>query len=259
MGKLLAVSFVLFFTIQTSFRVLAQEVVDVPARGTITRILIESPETPKAMVALFTGGKGVVKIKADGKLKKARGNFAVRTRFELQKLGLATAVVDAPADMLDDLRPHRGSKEYAESMRAVIGYLKTRFKIPVWLHGTSRGTNSVTAIASDLSGTPERPDGIVVSATVFRGYKFHNVFNYYLEKIGGPVLILHHKDDACRVTPPDDVEKFIKELRQASLVKSIFYEGGSPKGDECQARHYHGFNGIEKKVMADLANFILRH
>lgn len=238
---------------------LDKKVVDVPARDTAVRLLIEGPDNPKAVVAIFAGGKGVLEIQSSGRLTKMSGNFAVRTRYTLHRLGLATAVVDAPADMLDDLRRHRGSAEYTQSIQAAIRYLKNHLKVPVWLHGTSRGTSSVAGVASNIKSAADLPDGIVLSSSVFRGRnKGFTVFDFYLEKITGPVLIMHHKEDSCAVTPPDDVGKLAKELKAAAVIKTLIFEGGEPRGRVCNARHYHGFNGIEDKVIADMAAFVLK-
>ena len=232
------------------------EIIDVPARGTFTRLIVEQPSDPKAVVAIFAGGKGVVNIRENGR-HGMRGNFAVRTRSLLRDESIATAVVDAPADMMDDLRLHRDSSEYAESMRAVLRYLKDRFKLPIWLHGTSRGSVSIAAIATILAETPEKPDGLVFSASLFRQAKYgFNVFVFDLGKISGPVLISHHKWDACAYTSPQDIPKFKAALNNAAVSVKL-YEGGSARGGDCRARHYHGFNQIEHDVVADMAKFVL--
>jgi hypothetical protein len=74
----------------------------------------------------------------------------------------------------------------------------------------------------------------------------------------GRVLIAHHRSDQCPYTSPDDVPKLEKALTAAGPVRAIYFEGGDePRSRACQARHYHGFFGIEDQVLADMANFIL--
>jgi hypothetical protein len=246
----------LFVILILPFSNLSAEVVDIPARGTHTRLLVEGPENPKAVVALFAGSKGVINIQENGR-HGMRGNFAVRTRGLLQDKDIVTVVVDAPADMQDDLRLHRNSADYVASLQVVLRYLKDRFKVPVWLHGTSRGAVSIAAIATKLSDTLEKPDGLVFSASLFRQAKRgFNVFVFDLEKISGPVLIMHHKKDACANTSPGDIGKFEAALKNASVTIKL-YEGGKAKGGECRARHHHGFFKIEDEVIADMAAYIL--
>ncbi len=256
-----------FFVLSTAFLFLvlapaatqAAETVDVPARGTHTRILLDGPNNPKAVVALFAGGQGVLGLREDGRIRILRGNFALRTADLLHARDIATAIVDAPDDMQDDLRRHRGSAEFTQSIAAVFKYLREKYKVPVWAHGTSRGTTSVVAAVSNTKDPAARPDGIILSSSMLgdsgRGYY---VFDFSLEKITGPVLIAHHRSDQCRYTSPDDVPKLEKALSAAGPVKTSFYEGGDePRSDPCQARHYHGFLGIEDKVLSDMADFIL--
>ncbi len=46
-------------------------------------------------------------------------------------------------------------------------------------------------------------------------------------------------------------------LTNAKLVKVLWYEGGSGmRGSTCGAKHYHGFIGIEAKVVADIMAWI---
>ncbi|MCI0501646.1 MAG: hypothetical protein L0Y61_07855 [Epsilonproteobacteria bacterium] len=58
-----------------------QNVVDIPTRHNIhERLLVLSPDMPKAVVVLFAGGHGGLQISSDGKFGLGRGNFLIRTR-----------------------------------------------------------------------------------------------------------------------------------------------------------------------------------
>lgn len=234
-------------------------VIDIPTRDTTIRILLEWENDPQAIVALFTGGKGVAGIRDDGKIAIARGNFAVRTRKHLHSAGIASAVVDRAADMPDDIRGQRGTIKHYEDIGAVVGFLRKRFGAPVWLHGTSRGSVSVANAASNLEQSATSPDGVIFSASMLKlANQGNHVFDFYLDRIKMPVLILHHRDDACSVTPASEVPRFAAELKAATRLKTIFYEGGhKPRSGPCAGRHAHGFFGIEKRVLGDLAKFVL--
>ena len=241
-----------------------KEVVDLETGGTTTRLLIEAPDNPKAVLAIFTGGMGVVEINSFGSIIWGEGNFAVRTRDNFRESGFATAVVDVPQAIKKKVlqrkaKFYRQSPKYPTMMQFVMRHLREKFGVPVWLHGTSRGAISVTAIAAALAGTADAPDGIVASASVFvkaRGKRL-SVHDMDLGRITAPVLIVHHKDDACHVTPVSGVDAFARALSASSEVTRLLYSGGRPVGGKCKPNHYHGFEGIEKKVVKGMAEHIL--
>lgn len=230
---------------------------DVNSRGKTTRLLVEKGDNPFAVVVLFAGGKGVLNISEDGKIGWGKGNFLIRTAKHFRKNGAITAVIDAPSDRPSDMYFFRGTEKHAQDVGAVIRHLRAKYSLPVWLIGTSRGTNSVANAGARLK--TGKPDGIVLTATVLepsnQGYE--HVMGMALDKIELPVLIAHHQKDACYVTPPSGVKRLKEALKNAKPVKVLWYEGARrPRGSECGARHYHGFIGIEKKVVADIMAWI---
>ena len=224
------------------------EVQDIQSRGQTTRLLVEKGDNPVAVVVLFAGGKGVLKISEDGGLGWGRGNFLVRTAKHFRKNGAITAVIDGPSDRPSDLYFFRSTEKHAQDIGAVIKHLRAKYSLPVWLAGTSRGTNSVANAAVRLKGG-DRPDGIVLTATVTEPSNkgLDHVMIMALNKIEMPVLIAHHKKDECYVTPPSGVNRLKEALKNAKPVKVLWYEDAkNPRGRVCAARHYHGFIGIEK-------------
>lgn len=231
---------------------------DVQSRGQTTRLLVEKGDNPFAVVVLFAGGKGVLKITEDGGMGWGRGNFLVRTAKHFRKNGAITAVIDAPSDRPYDMYYFRSTEEHAKDVGAVIKRLRAEYSLPVWLIGTSRGTNSVANAGARLQGA-DRPDGIVLTATVTEpGNKdYDHVMMMALDKIELPVLIAHHRKDRCYVTSPGEVKGLKEALKNANPVKVLWYEGAkNPRGNECGARHYHGFIGIEKRVVKDIMAWI---
>ncbi len=241
----------------------AAEVIDITSRDATIRLLVQRPTegAPVAVAALFAGGDGLVEISGDGSIGKLRGNFALRARKFLRARGIVTAVVGPPSDRNsgNGLKGMRATDTYTADLKAVIGDLRGRFQLPVWLHGTSRGSGAAAQAASALAGTPAAPNGIVLSASVLADNKFGgNLLDMAVERIDVPVLVLHHEKDSCSATPPEKVPELIARLSGSPLKKHLTYtEAGNPRGRECGAVHFHGFIGIEARVTGDIAEFIL--
>jgi hypothetical protein len=237
----------------------AGQILDVESRGERTRLLIEGPENPRAVVILFAGGHGALGIGDNGEIAWGGSNFLIRSRELFQSAGFVTALIDAPGDRLPSgmLNHFRASDAHAEDIGAAIRVLRARYVVPVWLIGTSRGTNSVANAAIRLE--TDQPDGIVLSASILRvNSKGPNLLEMNLGTIAMPTLIVHHVKDACKITPFDKVPALAAALGSAKTVATFTYEGGSPSDDRvCGAKHYHGFRGIEKEVVSDISDWIL--
>jgi hypothetical protein len=238
------------------FGVLAGEVVDVTSRGEITRLLVEQGDDPWVVAVLFAGAHGVMNISAGGSIGRLGGNFLVRARRHFHNRGAITAIIDAPTDHTVDLTGFRASAEHAADVGAAIAHLRSKYALPVWLIGTSRGTNSAANAAIRLG--PEGPDGIVLTTSLLRANtRGTNVLSMELERIALPVLVVHHTQDACRYTPPGKVADLMQALTRAQPAKVLLYEGGRGiRGQACRAFHYHGYAGIEERVVADIMAWI---
>jgi len=237
----------------------AAEVVDLKTRpGVSQRILVLGPRTPAASVLLFAGGSGKVIIRDSGDLKY-QTNFLVRSRHLFADAGLAVAVIDAPSDRNSGhgLNDFRTSPEHRTDVRAVIAYMRKRFGAPVWLVGTSRGT--VSAAAGALLDRGDGPDGVVLTASVTRASSRRpvNLDDVDLGQIRVPVLVVHHKDDECQVTPFEGALELMERLTAAPNKELIAFEGGAPGDDNpCRAMSHHGFLGIEDRVVRAIAEWI---
>lgn len=233
--------------------------VDVPTRPGVTqRILVITPEKAKGAVILFAGGDGGVTLEADGRIPKLAGNFLVRSRQLFVDQGLTTVVIDAPSDKQSYpyLSGSRQTAEHVADVKAVIAWLRTQAAIPVWLVGTSRGTQSAGYIATQLPRTEGGPDGIVLTASVVRDPRTRAVPEMALDRIRIPVLVAHHRQDSCRVCLFSDVPLLMDKLTAAPRKELLVFDGGINVGDPCEARAYHGFNGIEREVIDRIAGWI---
>jgi pimeloyl-ACP methyl ester carboxylesterase len=149
-------------------------VADIPTRpGVMQRVLLLGPDKPKATVILFAGGHGGLQISSGGSFKWGEGNFLVRTREQFAAHGLLVAVVDAPSDRQSPpyLSGFRQTPEHVADIKAVIAWLKQQAPVPVWLVGTSRGTQSAAFIATQLPVADGGPNGLVLTSTMLSDNK----------------------------------------------------------------------------------------
>ncbi|MDA1327031.1 MAG: alpha/beta hydrolase, partial [Proteobacteria bacterium] len=225
-----------------------------PREGVTLRVAVIVPDAPKAVVILFAGGGGKLGIKRNGKIKKD-GNFVVRTREMFARAGFVTMVPDVPSDRKkgQGLRGFRHVSDYTDDLRALMRHARMSYKLPVWFLGTSAGTISVAHAGGRLSGQ-DRPDGLVFTSSITKNSSHESqVLDFDLEKYTGPALIVHHQQDGCGTTPASGAGDIKDKLEKASVAEVRLYEGGNPQGDYCKNQHYHGFNGIEEKVVGDMA------
>lgn len=232
-----------------------QKVVDIPTRpGVSQRMLVLSPPNPKAAVILIAGGHGGLQIFPNGGFNWGEGNFLVRTRQLFADQGFLVAVVDAPSDRQRSpfLSGFRQTPEHVMDIKAVIAWLREQAKIPVWLIGTSRGTQSAAYIATELS-SPEGPDGIVLSSTILTDNKGRSVPAMPLEKLRIPVLVVHHEQDGCPLCAFSEIPALMEKLKNSPRKQLLSFKGGENRGDPCEPFAYHGFNGLERDVVKQIA------
>lgn len=235
-------------------------VVDVPTRSGVTqRFIVLAPDQPKAAVILFAGGHGGLQIGSDGAMAWGRGNFLVRSREMFADQGLMVAVVDAPSDRQSNpfLGGFRQTTQHAADIKAVIAWIKQQAPLPVWLIGTSRGTQSAAFIATQLRPSDGGPDGLVLTATILTDVRGSRpVPDMALDRVAVPVLVVHHKEDGCRHCQYSELPALMRGLKGTPRKELLTFEGGKNEGDPCEAFAHHGFNGLERDVVAKVAGWI---
>ena len=192
------------------------------------------PTTPQGSVILMPGGDGRIAAGPGGTIGKLKGNQLVRTRRAYFSHGLAVLVIDADANLA----------RAVEYMAAI--------KRPVTVIATSRGT--LRAARGIASGA--KPDALVLTAGFLTNESGgrENVANI----LGSPrllprTLVIAHRRDSCRHTLPAGVEPFVRWAGGKASTK--WFEGGINSGDPCEARSYHGFNGLDDAVVSAAAGF----
>ena len=238
--------------------VAAERVVDIPTRSGVTqRFLFNSPPDAKAAVVLFVGGHGGMQLDDSGRPRTLRNNFLMRSRALFAEQGLAVAIVDAPSDRQSHpyLSEFRQTADHAADVKAIIAWLRENAKLPVWLIGTSRGTQSVAAAAIRLGR--EGPDGIVLTATILASdRRSRSVPDMDVQTLKMPVLVVHHEQDGCRTCLFSDMPRLMNKLSATPRKELVTFRGGENHGDPCEALSYHGFNGLEKDVVKRIAAWL---
>jgi hypothetical protein len=230
--------------------------------GTTTRYALSAPQNPKGALILLAGGGGYLDLDAQGCAQNLKGNSLVRSQELFHREGFATALVDAPSDhtAMDGLGGFRALAPHAEDLGKVVADLRARMKGPVWIIGTSRGAISAANAAARLSAL----DGVVLTSPVTVGtargrksWTAQTVHDNRIEDIRVPLLVVSHSQDGCFRSPPAGAQGIANRYKGARS-QVVVVSGGMPgKGEACEGRSPHGFNGMEAEVAAGIARFVL--
>ena len=232
---------------------------DIPTRPGITeRALILTPADATATVIMLAGDDGGLQLSPSGIVRSGlSANFLVRSRTLFAEQKLNVVVLDAPSDRQSKpyLVGFRQTAEHAQDLKAVIAWARSQWKVPAWIIGTSRGTQSAAFVATALQGS-DAPDGVVLTSSILRDSWSRAVPKMPLEAIRIPVLVVHHEQDGCWLCKYEDVPSLMAKLDNAPRKEVIRITGGGDQGDPCQAYAHHGFFGIEGEVVQRIARWI---
>lgn len=201
----------------------------------------------------------VMLVGGTGDFEEVKGNFLLRIRDRLTAAGLLLAFPDVPSDRkARALTDFRSDPRHAEDVRAVVAHLRRRADAPVFLIGTSRGTISAANAAARLG--PDLVAGAILSSTLTGRVRQNpeNVFDAPLGQVRVPVLLLHHSDDRCHVTPARHVGNVRDALARSPRAEVRMLSGGWPAkaSDECAALANHGFYGLYDQAVAAMVGWL---
>lgn len=247
----------------------AEDVAEIPTRpGISVRALVDLPGRANGAVVLLAGGHGHLQLTAGGTIGWGGQNVLVRTRGLYQRAGYAVAVPDLAPDMVAGagvVEGYRFTPAHAQDLGAVIAWIRPRAGGgPVVLIGTSRGTLSAANAAVRLGSGPQRPDAIVLTAGMLMmeaGVDQPSIQRNFrdIARATQPFLLVHQVSDSCRSTPPSGPERFRPLLQAARSVDiAMITGGGVPRGNPCEAQHYHGFVGQDQAVTDAITTWIAR-
>ncbi len=241
------------FALTTSLATAADRLVTIDTRpGVRLGYWLMPRDDARATLLLLTGGGGSIGLKNG---VPTSPNFLVRSRDLFAAGGFHVAIVGRPSDRSDLDSTFRASPAHVEDLRLVIERLRKDLGKPVWLVGTSRGTNSAAAAAIALD--PATIAGIVLTSTVTHGARAAPVPAFAISDIRVPVLVVHHARDECRSCVPEEAARIVGRLTRAPVKKFVMLDGGADaRGDPCEPWHWHGFVGMEREAVELIAGWI---
>ncbi len=226
------------------------QVFDVPYKDDApTRTLLTPTKNVKAVVLLFPGGSGVLRLQDDG----STTNFHtfVRSQNLWAQYGVNAVLVDTPYDLGGGMRNSRSIRDHQQRIENVVIYYKEKLNVPVWIFGHSMGTVSVTEFVNGGKEKERLIAGVILAGT----YRSASVDS----DVSVPVLAIHHVDDGCSSTPLVTSERIISSRPNKAISQFIQLDGGLSEGDVCGSKAYHGFNQREPEFIKVAAQFVLRN
>ena len=236
----------------------AREIVTLQTRPGVTQsffIAGMGDKKPEAVALLFIGGGGGIRLRTeDGQIKFNAGNFLPRSRLEFIRNGILPVIMDNPSDqqsgygMSDEFRQ---SEAHATDIRAVIAEVKRRYPgLPVFIVGTSRSSISAADLARRIGAEAA---GTVLSSSVFYVGMRPMLASYDFSAIKIPLLVVHHREDACPSTP------YHEASRLSARFPLISVKGGkAPESGPCEPFAAHGFFGKEAETVDAIAAWMLK-
>lgn len=225
------------------------QVFDVPHQSDLpTRTLLVPAANPKALVLLFPGGGGMLRLKDDGSTK-SRHTF-VRSVNLWAQYQIDAVLVDTPYDLGDLKRgDRRTQQDHLDRVGEVIRYYKRKTDLPIWIFGHSMGTSTATNYANQISPQSKQLSGIIIAGTI-KSVSLD-------DSVVLPALAIHHVQDSCLGSLPDNSARIINGRPKSTVSRLELIDGGISEGNVCDSFAYHGFNQTEDEFVKRAAQFIL--
>lgn len=198
----------------------------------------------------FIGGKGL--RNREGRTR----NFLGKQKEKFYKEKFNYYLYPNPNSRKKGSYPYRASKRNTGRIKALVDFLQKRNSLPTYLLGFSRGSVDVSSYAKRHPGTI---DGVVIISGIYANSS-RKASDYSIDLIVGdefplPLLIVHHEADECRVTDPEEALSFFESVK-APKKKMVMISGGGRTGRECGPLHHHGLEGVEKRGVRAIINWI---
>jgi len=228
----------------------------IPTREGVTVRVFWAPQAQaRATLVLLPGGAGGIGKPGDDGWPDGQ-NFLISAGQRFAAHGVNLAMVSRASDQTDLDYPTRIGAEHLQDLHTVLARVRELSDAPIWIVGTSRGTVSAAALAIAERDNPAI-GGVVLTSSVVQWRKPGALPRQSLDRIRVPVLVLHHRHDACSVCNPGEVPAILDGLSASPRKALIWMDGGAPRdGDTCGPGHYHGYAGIEDETIDAIMRWI---
>ena len=213
-------------------------------------VFITTIENINANLIGIIGGKGM-----KNEIGKSK-NFLKRYTDNFVEKGIAFYLFPNANSDTKASYPRRISEDRIGRLNELVKYISNINDKPIFIIGFSRGAVDAGFYAKKY---PDNISGIILASGIYKNDS-NKAKNFSMEKIIGKkikvdTLVVHHEKDLCRVTKYKYAKSFFKKLK-APKKSLLNYTGGTGTGRECGPYHHHGFEGIELKVVNDIAKWI---
>jgi hypothetical protein len=221
--------------------------IDIPTQPGVTLpILYDAVDKPSASVILFVGG--------DGKLTDQAGTFLLRVRYQFVLAGMSVAVPGTPSDHPGGFGPFfRTWMAHSDDISAIVDFLKSKARAPVWVIGNSNGTISAANAAVTLGSMAIA--GVILTSAVW----LDALRTVPVEKITVPVLVLQDAADTCPVSRPPLSQQNMPRFKSAPDKKLILLQGPHTPAPPCGLKSGHDFFETDTQATSLMIGWIKSH
>ena len=149
---------------------------------------------------------------------------------------------------------------FVKDFENILEYIKKSTNTNLWLMGHCSSAVMVSII-HDVDRYNHLYKGMILLAPwwkkIWREIGLDRM-RYFSTEVNKPLLVIQHAEDSCVGIHPEVSKKIVSDVN-SPLTKYVELDGGIDQGCPHFSLGYHGFRGIEYKVINEISNFIQNH
>jgi len=206
-------------------------------------------QNSKALLLFIPGGNGTIGLKPETTDKPYSFYQTLKslTNPQLTSGRFDVVLLDSPSQLIPVTL--RGSKDHMVRIESAIRHYSNLTHLPVWIMGHSNGGISISEFIKYLQSKNEMN---LISGVIASGIRNESFFN---PPIAIPMLFLHHQNDGCKSTRPNDSFEKYKQVKSftSSQVEYVQISSGEAENrDPCNSGFHMYFNaGVEVSKAID--------